>query len=150
MGMAEAMSFGRVVIGTNFSGNTCFLTTETGFPVPYTLRPVQPWEYNWASGQVWAEPSVTAAAEIMRLVIEQRDLAARRARAAKALMESRYRPDVVGLKMKQRIAEIEARMNKRPGLGRDTSRPRPSPASISGHDRSTSFSVSRRGSLPNS
>jgi glycosyltransferase involved in cell wall biosynthesis/SAM-dependent methyltransferase len=108
MGMAEAMSFGRVVIGTNFSGNTCFLTSETGFPVPYTLRPVKPSEYAWASGQVWAEPDVKAAAEIMRLVIERPDLAAKRAQAAEALIESRYEPEAVGLKIKRRISEIEA------------------------------------------
>ena len=34
MGMAEAMAFGRIVIGTNFSGNADFLTEQTGFPVP--------------------------------------------------------------------------------------------------------------------
>jgi glycosyltransferase involved in cell wall biosynthesis len=108
MGMAEAMSFGRVVIGTNFSGNVGFLTSDTGFPVPYTLRPVEPWEYRWASGQVWAEPDVKAAAEIMRLVIERPDLAATRTRAAKALIEAKYGLQAIGLKIKRRIVEIEA------------------------------------------
>ena len=59
MGMAEAMSFGRIVIGTNFSGNTDFLTEQTGFPVPYTLRPVKPHEYHWAEAQA-SGPSPTS------------------------------------------------------------------------------------------
>jgi O-antigen biosynthesis protein len=118
MGMAEAMSFGRIVIGTNFSGNNEFLTTDTGFPVPYTLRPVEPWEYTWASGQAWAEPDVEAAAKIMRLVIERPDLATERRRAAKALIEAEYGLPAIGLKIKRRIIEIEAHA---PGA-----RPRPS------------------------
>ena len=35
LGMAEAMTFGRIVIGTDYSGCTDFLTDKTGFPVPY-------------------------------------------------------------------------------------------------------------------
>jgi glycosyltransferase involved in cell wall biosynthesis len=112
MGMAEAMSFGRIVIGTNFSGNTGFLTTETGFPVPYTLRKVDPHEYAWAAGQVWAEPDVKTAADIMRLVIARPDLAAERARAGKALIKEKYGLEAVGLVIRQRIAEIEARMKE--------------------------------------
>ncbi len=34
MGMAEAMSSGKVVIATDFSGNTEFLDKETGYVVP--------------------------------------------------------------------------------------------------------------------
>jgi O-antigen biosynthesis protein len=108
MGMAEAMSFGRIVIGTNFSGNVDFLTSDTGFPVPYTLRRVEPSEYIWGSGQVWAEPDVEAAAKVMRLVIERPDLAAERTRAAKALIEAEYGLPAIGLKIKRRITEIEA------------------------------------------
>jgi glycosyltransferase involved in cell wall biosynthesis len=109
MGMAEAMSFERVVIGTNFSGNTCFLTAETGFPVPYTLRTVGHGEYASAAGQVWAEPDVKAAADIMRLVIERPDLAAKCARAAKVMVKAKYGPAAVGREIKRRISEIEAR-----------------------------------------
>jgi glycosyltransferase involved in cell wall biosynthesis len=115
LGMAEAMSFGRVVIGTNFSGSTCFLTNETGFPVPFTLRTIRTGECAWASGQVWAEPDIKAAAEIMRLVIERPDLAADRAQAAEALIKAKYGPEAVGLQIKQRITEIEAQINKGAG-----------------------------------
>ena len=40
MGMAEAMYFGKPVIGTNYGGNTDFMTDETAFLVSYELIPV--------------------------------------------------------------------------------------------------------------
>lgn len=106
MAMAEAMSTGCAVIGTDFSGNTCFLTNDTGFPVPYTLRPVNSWEYPAASGQAWAEPTLAAAVEIMRSVVANPTLAVERARAAKALVTSKYGPAAAGDAIKRRIFEI--------------------------------------------
>lgn len=109
-GMAEAMSLGRAVIGTDFSGNTCFLTRETGFPVPYTLRAVTAEEYPWASGQVWAEPDTAAAAQIMRLVFERRDLAEARALAGKTFITTRHGRQAVGKAIKERLSQIEAQL----------------------------------------
>jgi hypothetical protein len=48
--MVEAMNFGKAVIGTDFSGSTDFLSEQTGFPVSYELRPLQPNEYVWTEG----------------------------------------------------------------------------------------------------
>jgi glycosyltransferase involved in cell wall biosynthesis len=57
LGMVEAMSFGRIVIGTDYSGCTDFLTAQTGYPVPYALRPVLPDEYPYAEGQSGPSPT---------------------------------------------------------------------------------------------
>lgn len=111
-GMAEAMSLGRVVIGTDFSGNTEFLTPETGFPVPYALRRVEPHEYHWSSDQCWAEPHVAEAAAIMRLVIDRPDLTAERTRAGQALMKAKYAPEPVGLAIKRRIEQIDIQLRR--------------------------------------
>jgi glycosyltransferase involved in cell wall biosynthesis len=110
-GMAEAMSLGRIVIGTDFSGNTEFLTHQTGFPVPCRLRPVEPHEYNWSAGQVWAEADIPAAAAIMRYVAAHPGLCAQRALAGQALVKSRYSAEAVGIAIKRRIDEIA---NNRP------------------------------------
>ena len=40
LGMAEALALGKPVIGTGYSGNTAFLTEETGYPIPYPLREI--------------------------------------------------------------------------------------------------------------
>lgn len=106
LGMAEAMSFGRVVIGTNFSGNTDFLTEATGFPIPYTLRPVASHEYPWCEGQAWAEPDLKAAVAAMRLVLQAPDAARNRAAAGQRLIRQNYAPAVVGQIIKDRIQPL--------------------------------------------
>ncbi len=68
LGMAEAMFLGKPVIGTSFSGNTEFLTEETGFPVPYHMRAVEQGEYPYSAGNSWAEPDIRTAAGMMRSV----------------------------------------------------------------------------------
>lgn len=106
LGMAEAMSFGRVVIGTNFSGNTDFLTETTGFPIPYTLRPVLRHEYPWSKGQVWADPDLSAAVSTMRMVFHSPDIARQRAAAGQKFIRDHFAPVVVGQIIKDRINRI--------------------------------------------
>jgi glycosyltransferase involved in cell wall biosynthesis len=91
LGMAEAMALGKSVIGTDYSGNTDFLSNTTGFPVPYTLRPVRQGEYVvFSNGENWAEPDEGAAVEAMRLVFHDAPERDRRAGAGKCLIETRY------------------------------------------------------------
>jgi glycosyltransferase involved in cell wall biosynthesis len=63
--IAEAMLLGTPVIATGWSGNTDFLSEETGFPIKYRLRAVHPSEYPFAAGE-WAEPDLEHAADVMR------------------------------------------------------------------------------------
>jgi glycosyltransferase involved in cell wall biosynthesis len=106
-GMAEAMNFGRIVIGTDFSGNRDFLTPETGFPVSYTLRAVESHEYSWSDGQVWAEPNEEEAAVIMRQVVDQSDLAAERARTGQRFIRENFGAKPIGETIRRRVEEIE-------------------------------------------
>ena len=77
----------KPVIGTNYSGNTDFLSDKTGFAVPYKLRLVEPGEYEpGAEGQRWAEPDETAAAEAMRHVFDDQRERQMRGAAGKALV----------------------------------------------------------------
>jgi len=107
MGMAEAMSFGRIVIGTNFSGNTDFLTEQTGFPVPYTLTSVKPHEYFWdPEAQMWAEPDINEAARVLRQVFEAPNLAMKRAKAGQMLIRRKYGMAQVGYAIKERLITL--------------------------------------------
>jgi len=108
LGMAEALAFGKPVIGTNYSGNTDFLSDRTGFPVSATLRPVQPGEYVYSTGQSWAEPDEAAAVEAMRCVFQDPLERQRRAAAGKALVETRYGRENVGRIATQRLRDILA------------------------------------------
>ncbi len=108
LGMAEAMALGKPVIGTEYSGNTEFLSERTGFPVSFTLRPVQDGEYIFSDGQSWAEPDVASAAEAMLLVF--RNPAEREVRAAsgKAFVEAHYGRTNVGRIAARRLQDILA------------------------------------------
>jgi glycosyltransferase involved in cell wall biosynthesis len=108
LGMAEAMAFGKPVIGTDYSGNTDFLSDRTGFPVPYTLRPVQHGEYIFSDGQSWADPDEAAATDAMRQVFSDPQERQRRADSGKALIEARYGRTNVGQVAARRLNDIMA------------------------------------------
>jgi len=108
LGLAEAMAFGKPVIATDYSGSTDFLSDYTGFPIPFTPRPVQPGEYIFSAGQSWAEPSVAAAAAAMRKVFHNPQERDRRAAVGKALIEARYGRVNVGRIAAERLQKILA------------------------------------------
>jgi glycosyltransferase involved in cell wall biosynthesis len=103
LGMAEAMTFERIVIGTNYSGCTDFLTGETGYPIPYQLRPVEPHEYPWSQGQSWAEPDQNAAVEAMRLAATSASEGRKRGKVARDHVLRSYSPAAVGEAMRERL-----------------------------------------------
>jgi glycosyltransferase involved in cell wall biosynthesis len=70
LGMMECMALGKPVIATAWSGNVDFMDAENSCPVPFTLVPLDPGTQYFAISagvpQVWAEPSVEAAAQWMK------------------------------------------------------------------------------------
>ena len=106
MGMAEAMNFGRIVIGTDYSGSTDFLTPETGFPIKFALRPVAVHEYPWSNKQFWAEPDISSAAATMQLILRSPDIARERADAGQKIVRQKYGAIQVGGAMKARICRL--------------------------------------------
>jgi glycosyltransferase involved in cell wall biosynthesis len=77
--MAEAMSVGKPVIATAYSGNLHFMKPETSYLVDYTLAEVPAGCAPYPAGARWANPDVGQAAAFMREVYERPDDAARRA-----------------------------------------------------------------------
>ncbi len=74
LSIAQAMTLGRAVIATGWSGNVDF--TEGGIiSVPYDLTPAADpsGRYN-LPGQVWAEPDLSAAGKAMAALASDRDL----------------------------------------------------------------------------
>ena len=66
LGLAEAMKLGTLVIATNYSGNTDFMSAEDALLVDYTLIPVQNGDYPYSKGNVWAEPCQSDAIKQMK------------------------------------------------------------------------------------
>jgi glycosyltransferase involved in cell wall biosynthesis len=78
---AEAMSLGRAVVATDWSGTTDFIDASCGMPIRYTLVPARdPRGVFEAPGAVWAEADVADAARALRELAESpercRDLGA--------------------------------------------------------------------------
>jgi|GEM_PF-989728 len=114
IGMAEAMSNGIPVIATNYSGNTDFMNEENSFLVRYNLSRITEEDFKFQPsfaqiyeiGQVWAEPDLNHAAELMQLVIANPELAAQRGQMAKATIADHFSPQVVTTKIRQRLTNI--------------------------------------------
>lgn len=104
--MAEAMALGKPVIATGYSGNLQFMTPENSFLVPWSPIAIPAGAAPYPEGTVWADPDLDAAAEMMRLVIDDPDLAARRgARAASDMLS--HSPELAGRRIAARLAEIQ-------------------------------------------
>jgi glycosyltransferase involved in cell wall biosynthesis len=71
--MAEAMSLGKPVIATGYSGNLAFMNEQNGYLVRFSPKTVPPGCDPYPPGVEWAEPDLDHAAELMRRVYEQPD-----------------------------------------------------------------------------
>jgi glycosyltransferase involved in cell wall biosynthesis len=105
-GLAEAMLLGKPAIGTGYSGNTDFLSRETGYPVPYELVPVGAGEYPDHEGQLWAEPDIAAAGRCMASILDDPGEAERRALAGRAFIETHHSLGAVGRQMRARLVAL--------------------------------------------
>ncbi len=99
--LMEAMSLGKVVVATNWSGNTDYMDDHNSVPVPYSLVPVATKRLPYAlevgrEGQVWADADVDAAARALREL--HSDPGRRRVLgdAARRTMEERHRAALQG------------------------------------------------------
>lgn len=75
LGLAECMAQGKPVIGTAWSGNMEFMDENNSALVGYTLVPVQEGEYLHHEGQRWASADIASAANWMRRLAGEPDLA---------------------------------------------------------------------------
>jgi glycosyltransferase involved in cell wall biosynthesis len=107
-GPAEAMFFGKPVIATGWSGNMDYMQPDNAFAVRYALVPVGPDEYPFADGQVWAEPDVAHAADLLvRLVDDPAHAKAVGARA-RAHMRANFSDALLGARYRARFEAIVA------------------------------------------
>lgn len=108
LGMAEAMYLGKPVIATGYSGNMDFMDAASACLVRYELTAVPEGAYPHWEGQVWAEPDLEHAVELMREIFSnpaRRDSVSRQAMAAIRQSHSRER---VGGMMIERLNALAA------------------------------------------
>jgi glycosyltransferase involved in cell wall biosynthesis len=107
--IAEAMSCGKPVIATDWSGNTDFADTSNSFPVAYELATVTRTVGPYGAGELWAEPDIEHAAWLMQQVVGEPGIAARRGEAARRRMQRDYSEEAVAALVRQRLDAIGGR-----------------------------------------
>jgi glycosyltransferase involved in cell wall biosynthesis len=106
LAIAESMYLGKPVISTDWSGTAEFVDDQTGCPVRYRIVTLDRSHGPYSKGQTWAEPEVEHAAWWMRRVVEDPALARRLGAAARARIEEKFSPALVGARYRRRLEAI--------------------------------------------
>jgi len=113
--LAEAMLLGKPVIATNYSGTREFAREGTACLVDYRLVPVAPDSYPFWRDQVWAEPDVDCAAELMQRLLADESYRTEIARAGQRFVFENFNEGVVGARYGERLDVL--RTFKLPNVG---------------------------------
>jgi len=106
-GPAEAMIMGRAAVATNYSGNLDFMTPETSLLVDYELIPVAEGAYLHGEGQVWADPSVDHAVELIGRLVDDPAGARALGERARRHIRTHFSARAVGLRYAARLEELD-------------------------------------------
>ena len=104
--LAEAMFLEKTVIATGWSGNMDFMTVNNSYPVEYELTKLTADYGPYKHGQVWAEPSIQHAMQLMRQVYDQPEEAKEKAKRAAADIRLMHSPVAASLAIKARLDVI--------------------------------------------
>ncbi len=109
LSVAESMYLGKPVISTDWSATAEFLNASNGAPVRSKLVKLTQNVGPYAKGQTWAEPDPEHAAEWMQRLHADSTLRARLGAAARATIEQRFAPAVIGARYRRRLEIIALR-----------------------------------------
>ena len=102
--IAEAMLLKKPVIVTNYSGNTDFTTEENSFLVDHHLIPILKTVGPYIKGNVWAEPSIEHAAQLMKVVFKEKSSAQAKAEKGSKTIEGLFSGERITELVKNRFA----------------------------------------------
>jgi glycosyltransferase involved in cell wall biosynthesis len=104
--LAEAMFLGKPVIATGWSGNMEFMRPDNSCPVEFRLvaldRDIGPYE----RGQIWAEPDLDHAADLMKKIAVETSWRQKIGEAGRATIVNEFSPERIGELYRQRLAAI--------------------------------------------
>ncbi len=106
LAVAECMYLGKPVISTNWSATAEFVDDTTGCPIDYNLVSLDQHHGPYVKGSIWAEPNIVQAGAAMKKLCNDRGLAASLGAAARARMETKYSPAVIGARYRRRLEGI--------------------------------------------
>lgn len=103
LGCAEALTAGKVVVATDYSGTSDFVNEKTGYPVAWRRVPVKDDEYVLAENASWADPSIDDAAVQLRAIFDDPVAASLRAQEGYTQLIANHAPSAVGRSMKHAL-----------------------------------------------
>jgi glycosyltransferase involved in cell wall biosynthesis len=101
--LAEAMTLGRPVVATGFSGNLDFMPPGAGYLTRWEPARVGAGGELYPAGATWAEPDLGHAAQLMRSAFDDPEEAARRGERGRAYVHDRLSPAAVGAVARARL-----------------------------------------------
>jgi glycosyltransferase involved in cell wall biosynthesis len=116
-GLGEAMALGRLALGTGWSGNMDFMTAANSLLVRHALVDLRPDEYPHWQGQLWAEPDLEQACDLLRPVLADPDRGRAIAERGQLDVLRSHGHRAVGLRIHARLEEIAATSAKLPAAG---------------------------------
>lgn len=105
---AGAMSYGKPVIATGYSGVMEFMNKDNSFPISYMETPVNNMIFpNYTGHMNWAEPNLPEFKQCMRWCFEHQNEAKEIGNKGQAHIREHFNSKVIGDMMVQRLREIE-------------------------------------------
>jgi glycosyltransferase involved in cell wall biosynthesis len=104
--LAEAMSLGKPVVATGWSGNMDFMTPTNSCPVGFDIVALDRTHRAYEMGQHWAEPDVEHAAALMRRLFDDAAWRGRIGAAAEQTIRTRFSPAAAGMRYIQRLHSL--------------------------------------------
>jgi glycosyltransferase involved in cell wall biosynthesis len=108
--LAEAMSIGKTVICTGYSGNMDFTLPGSALPVEYSLVRVGPGNKPYAEEAMWAAPDVEHAAALLRQARLDESMRARLGEEARRRIRREFSAEAVGRTMRRRVEALFRRL----------------------------------------
>ncbi len=106
LAVAESMYLGKPVISTDWSGTAEYVHAGNGCPVRCTLVTLERNHGPYAKGQTWAAPDIDHAAWWMQQLASDRALGRKLGAAARAHLEEKFSPAVIGARYRRRLEAI--------------------------------------------
>jgi glycosyltransferase involved in cell wall biosynthesis len=106
LGPAEAMSFGKPAIVTNWSGNTDYMTSDNCIAIDYELVNLGQDYGPYKAGQHWAEPDIEQAADWMKKLVEDPSLGKAIGLRGQHTIHTDFSPKAVGKIIRARLDEL--------------------------------------------
>jgi glycosyltransferase involved in cell wall biosynthesis/GT2 family glycosyltransferase len=106
LGPAEAMSLGKPVILTKWSGNTDYMTPTNSIGIDYRLVPVGKQLGPYEPDQLWADPDLEQASSWMNRLVEEPQLARRVGHLGQETIQKDFSPAAVGAIIRSRLTAL--------------------------------------------